>query len=520
MMELWSSYNNTIAFSKSASSAERLILVLSVLAGGGLMWLSPRLPMLDLPQHAAQIALWRDLLLHKSHWSHLVYINLLTPYLIGYGAALPLSFIFSTETSVRIVLTIAFFAFIGACVAVRRELGADKRLDWLFLPGFFGFDWKMGFVTFLAAAPALMGFILLALRYRSAPGFGRGLGLLACGIALLFSHGLSFLFGMLIGGLLLLGPLRENVLEKAKRLWPIIVLTAILVLFVVVTSERSTAAHYDHWRIAQPLWLRPAAILFFISGINWNLDPRLAGVALIMMLTPLFIGCRPNPGPSRVLMASLLFVLFALPDEAFQTGYLYVRFALFLMPFVAFQFRAPEKSDPVGTSVLPAHIVMIVSCVAILMIQGNRIWAFRIESQKFNQIERAAEPGKRALSLIFDGASKAAQNKVVYDHFPSWYQADDHGFVDFNFAAFHPQVVRFRPKSLPVIGQSFIKHMDAFNWQKDQGWLYDYFFIRGDASRVAWLQALSPCKLSLIVAAPPWFLVQRLSCPTQGHTPS
>lgn len=114
--------------------------------------------------------------------------------------------------------------------------------------------------------------------------------------------------------------------------------------------------------------------------------------------------------------------------------------------------------------------------------------------------------------MVFDRDSSAASNKVVYLHFPTWYQADRHGFVDFNFADFHPQIVRFRPEA-PAIRQEFVAKFKDFNWQTDRAWIYDYFFIRGEASRVDWLKARSPCKLTLVAADAPWFLVRRDSCP-------
>ena len=504
----------------SAETAERVLFWVSVAGAAGMMWLAPRLPMLDLPQHAAQIALWRDLLMGTSRWSHLVYINLLTPYLIGYGLALPFAVLFSAETAVRIVLTMAFLGFVAGCIGLRREIGSDKRLDWLFLPGFFGFDWKLGFLTFLAAAPVLFGLLILALRYARAPTVAKGCGLVVAGIALLFSHGLVFLFGMLIVGLLLLGPLKERWESRLARLAPVIVLTAILVLFAIVTSDRGTAAHYDHWRMGVPIWLRPVAALIFISGSTWNLDPLLAGLAAVAMLTPFFIGPRANRGAPRILMFALVFVFFALPSEAFQTGFLFHRFALFILPFFAFQFRTPEFAAPHNGANAPARFTMIAACLATLAIQGSRIWVFGQESRSFNRIEQAARPGKRALGIVFDGNSPGASNKVVYDHFPLWYQADHHGFVDFNFAAFHPQIVRFRPNEIPTVGQQFVARFKAFDWQKDHAWIYRYFFIRGSASRVDWLKARSPCKLSLVAADAPWFLVRRDSCPAGSHTPS
>ncbi len=111
----------------------------------GLLWLSPRLPMVDLPQHAAQVVMLRDLLLSASAWTDLVEINLGTPYLAGYLLALPLTLVMPVSTALSAVLSLSLAGMIAASVALREEAGADARLDWLFLPAFFGLAWKWGY---------------------------------------------------------------------------------------------------------------------------------------------------------------------------------------------------------------------------------------------------------------------------------------------------------------------------------------------------------------------------------------
>lgn len=504
----------------TCSEPERLLFWVSVAGAACMMWLTRRLPMTDLPQHAAQIALWRDLLTGNSRWSHLVYINLLTPYLIGYGLALPLSFLFSLETSVRIVLTLAFFGFIAGCVGLRKEIGSDKRLDWLFLPSFFGFDWKWGLLTFLAAAPVLFGFLIITLRYRRAPNLARGGALIGMGVVLFFSHGLTFLFGLFTAGLLLLGPIREAWKSRLSRLSPLFALSALLAVFALFTSDRGIAAHYDHWGMGDQIWIRPFDVLEFISGTNRGWDIVQADLAVVVMLMPFYIGVQFNSGAANVLMLAIGLILLALPSYAFQTALIFERFAIFLLPFYALQFRPSGKINPWSKVVFAARSTMVLACLTILMIQASRIWAFGKEGALFDRVEQAAAPGKRALYLVFDRNSKGASNKEAMDHFASWYQADKHGFVDFNFAEFPPQIVRFRPNDFPQVRRLFTFFPQAFDWQKDHAWIYRYFFIRGSASRVDWLKARSPCKLSLVAADAPWFLVRRDSCPAGSYTPS
>ena len=71
----------------------RLVLALGLFLGLGAIWGAPHPLMIDLPQHAGQLALVRDMLLGRSPFAGELRINLLTPYLLGYALTLPLSLI-------------------------------------------------------------------------------------------------------------------------------------------------------------------------------------------------------------------------------------------------------------------------------------------------------------------------------------------------------------------------------------------------------------------------------------------
>src|SRR5260221_4743271 len=106
----------------------RIGFLATVVFAGATFWIVPRLPMADLPQHAGQVALWHDMLLGTSKWRSLLYLNYFTPYLAGAGLALPLAFVMSVSAALKLVLTIAYYGFVAACVALRRRLGGDPRL--------------------------------------------------------------------------------------------------------------------------------------------------------------------------------------------------------------------------------------------------------------------------------------------------------------------------------------------------------------------------------------------------------
>lgn len=87
--------------------------------------------MADLPQHARQVALLRDLLRGSSKWQPLVYIDWFTPYFAGFGPALLLSFVMPVLLTLKLLLAdlVLFFAH---GMVLWREL-VLTLLCWLFL---------------------------------------------------------------------------------------------------------------------------------------------------------------------------------------------------------------------------------------------------------------------------------------------------------------------------------------------------------------------------------------------------
>ena len=494
--------------------AERTLFVLSVLAAAGIMWLAPRLPMTDLPQHAAQVALWRDLLLGQSPWADMVRINLMTPYLIGYGLMLPLSFVFSMETTTRLVLTLAFFAFVAVCVALRREFRGDRRLDWLFLLPFFGFCWKWGFMTFLVASPLGLLFILLAARHARAPSAARGLGLAAAGTILLLSHGLVFLGALFLGGLLML---EQAWVHKTRsllaRFAPYAALSAICIGFRLATQQMAGAIKTSSFAYGTPIWERPLVWLTDIAHTGDPAPTTLLFLTIAILCAPFLLGLRLNARPALVLLAGLLAILSLTPMYAFETGGVFYRFALFLPPFVAFAFRAPSSLDETAPRSRAALAALIACSWLVIGIQGSRVAAFAQESKPFETLLAAAQPGKRALWMILDGNSDAAGNESAYGHHALWYQADKHGFVDFNFAFFPPQVIRFRPERWPVRDTQDHLEIGAYTWPVAYMEQFSYMFMRGTDAKLELIRKMSPCPLTKVVSDHDWHLLERGACP-------
>jgi hypothetical protein len=506
-----------------AAILPRVLFIVTVLYGGVLFWIAPRPPMVDVPQHAGQVMLLRDLLEHTSPWQNLVQINLLTPYLVGYGVALPLTYLMPVGAALKCVLMLAYFAFVASCVGFRRHLHGDARLDWLFVPGFFGFAFAWGFYTFLVAAPLGILFIWLAHGYATATSSRKGVLIFLAGTALFFCHGLVFLLANAIGvGFVLFKqrPLARKVLALAPFV-PLGVLCIAYALWSRATDPLlgQTVPGLDvfKWGFDLP---RLLALPTYVWGMNKTVAAYLP-LAALMFAAPWLWRDRINPDRSVVVpMLAVTLIWFLAPGTALKTAYLYHRFALFLLPAYALMFCAPPSStsgarrassgSTLGTlRGCGVQAAIIAGCWIFLTDQTIRLHRFAVENAPLDELLAQTEPGQRALSLIFDRASPAYKSTAAYAHQSLWYQAEQHGFVDLNFATFLPQIVRFRPGMLPI-GPPALEHdPGSFDWKRNNGRLYRYFFVHKIGPLPANFFANNECDVVLVKQEGEWSLYER-----------
>lgn len=498
-----------------AADIERLAFVSTVVLAGLTLWLAPRLPMTDLPQHAAQVAIWYDLLLGQSKWEPILHINYFTPYLLGYGSALLLSFVLPVSTALKLVLALAYYGFVAACVALSRQIGADRRLDWLFIPSFFGFAYAWGFYTFLVAAPIGVLFILLAHRYADRPTVSSGVALALAGIVLFFAHGLVFLLGCLIGGMFLL--LKCRLARLLPAALPYVALGLWCLIYAVVRLRLETNPADTPLGVFWGWGLSRLGLVIYAVGrpegpsdADWSLTPLL----LLMLAAPLVLGSRPKRRDLTAFVPFIATLVFAaiLPDVMMNSSLAYQRFALFALPFYALMFQAPDP--PASRALRPLWLPVI--CWAFLAVHAGRLVAFAWESASFDEVLAATRPQQRALGLVFDQASAASGSPDVYVHFPLWYQVEKAGLVDFNFAGYLPQVVRYRPDREPALFKAgswwLFRPADKFDWARDQMATYRYFFVRLAGRLPSGYFPAGRCAPVLLKSAGNWSVFENANC--------
>jgi hypothetical protein len=498
----------------------RLLLVLLTAWGALIFWMAPHPPMVDFPQHAAQISLLSDLIAGRSPWSAQMQINLLTPYLVGYGLASLLSFVMPVVAAMKLLLSLAYISFVAVGIAFRKRVSADSRLDWIFVPTFFGFCYAWGMYTFLLAAPIGLFFILQADRYASGQTVRRGAVLTLTGLVLLISHGMTFVFGWGVGVLLLA--------LKVPRRWKSITLfLPYLILLVAGVFFYKSGKQLDATIIHNPLpliygsgllmRLKEAAQFPFSFEMKMGSDKSLLPVILAIMIAPFLLGLRVNwrRTASWVPFFCVCLLFFVLPNQADNTSLLYSRYSLFLLPTYVWLFSAESGTKDVASkpNIVRSRFsqaILVAACIFVLGSTSLNAWRFGKETQEFDTQVSKLAGGGRALGLIFDPGSAAAKSWVVYIHYPAWYQAGKQGLTDFNFAWFTPQVVRYRPGASPAVAIGFEWKPGNFDWVKHQGASYRYFFVRGKHS-ASMVFRDAPCQPKVAIDTEMWKVYENCS---------
>jgi hypothetical protein len=431
----------------------------------------------DLPQHAAQVAMLRDLLHGGSRWSELVEINWRTPYLVGCAFAAALSFVMPIAAALKTLLTVAYVGFAFAGAALRKELGADERLDWLWLPGFFGLSFDYGFLPYLVAAPVGLVFLRQAVRASRTPDWKEVTRVVAVGVLLYFSHGLVFVFAVAVAIAML--ALRRQFSVRAFAPYAILALVAVAAFVDARLHHpllaQGTARTDFEWDKPGG-WHRSFAFLAYVVASTPR-DLAFVPVVLAMLAAPFAL--RDGVSKDRAALAMIAVVvlvwLFA-PSEIAKTTYLYQRFALFLLPAWALAFQAGERPR-VRADVVEA--VLAIACIAFFGGVALRERRFVRESAPFESVLAAAEPNQRALAVILDAHSDATKHAWAYHAWPAWYQVDRGGFVDFNFAALPPEMVRFKDGAAPPLAADIDVRSPA--WRALDETPYRYVFVRHTA---------------------------------------
>ena len=449
------------------------------------VWLSVFPPMVDLPQHAAQVATFSRMWDSSYPFSSLYEINWFTPYLFGYALIWLLAQLFPIIAAIKIVVSAAVIGFLLAGSWLRRTAGGRKEWDWLLLPIPYGFVFQWGFLNFFIGAPLVLLFVREALLLGRVYDRAHAIRLAVFAHLLFFAHILLAVFFCFVLGLRA-AALASNFRQAFNRILPFTAPVPITLLWATITIFGEPQAN-------EPVgwdWHPGRLVEFFC--LPFGLDPTtanlLAGGALFAI--PFLTGGSPSKRVADwVPFVLVSIILLFLPSHVFGNYYTYQRFGLFAYPLYLIAFSSASPASLPGYWQRASTMLLAFGIASAAVIHAsNWIKAYRFdkESRQFSEILGAMDKDKRVLGLLFERESEFFR-PPMYLHFAAWYPALRGGATDFSFASFIPEILRYPADMQQNWGRGADWRPTQFRWRFHRGWQYDYFIVKVDAD-------LSRCK--------------------------
>jgi hypothetical protein len=448
------------------------------------LWSVKYPPMVDLPQHAAQISIWKNLHDPRFGFAEFFELELRTPYLATYALAR----LFAEVTSILVALKLVIsLSVVGLPLALQVFLRRASVSRWWSLIGFplaYGYSFRWGFLSFMVGVPATFLFLAVVLDYARRPTARLAALVAGLALALFWIHVLVLLFCAGVATLVIVsaspGP-RAALTRVAPLAGP-------LPLLLLWTSR-------DRGRIDGPMFwglgVHRVHDLFALYGYYSRAMPLvyLAVVVLVITLRARGPG-GARPGGFWPLALAAALVLFW-PFRIFGTAFVSPRFSVFLLPFLIAWLR------PAAPRAVPVALVSLTALVSAFLVPRFR--AFEAETRDYDAVAARIAPRPRIRPLIF-----LHGDDFEFLHFPAWTQADKGGLYGFSFASSYT-VARYKPSAPGLMGFDAEHHPEAFDFAREAG-LYDHFVVHADAPDAALAARLfhGASGVSLVGSAGAW----------------
>lgn len=457
-------------------------------------------PMVDLPQHAAQVFVWKHLDDPAFGYRQIFEIDLASPYLAGHAVARLAAVLLPVPAAMKCLVSLAVLALPLALFVLLRRSESDEWNALLGFPLAFGFAFYWGFTNYMLAVPVGLAFTAAALGYARRPSRRSGLALALFAFVLYFFHALAFALSIAVAGLWILTASKGRFRERLLLAWPLAPATVVIAAWFLLL--RFT----DPSQSAAVLWSETAFerlrdLPSMLAGAGRQQGPRLLGGLLVLGL-PLAGGRWSWRPPWRLApLAVALGLFFAAPNRALNTWFLYPRFAVFIALFalLAMEPARHELRRRAGRMLIVAFVI---GWAAFLTADFRAIDA---EARHFDAVVESMEGGRRLLGLVFEPGFDAVAGMPVFGHFHMWYQAKKGGLAEFTFATSAPNPVQYLPGAGPLADPRLSTRPDLFDFHRDGR--FDYFLVRSPDDVGGRLFRGAPVELEL--RSGNWWLYRR-----------
>jgi hypothetical protein len=453
------------------------------------LWSVKYLPMVDLPQHAAQVSIWQHLHDPDFGFAGRFEVHLATPYLATYALVRALAAVVPLRVALQLVVSLAVVGLPLSLLAFFRRKSVSAWWSLLGFPLAFGYAFRWGFLPFVVGLP--LGFLYLALagQHARAPSVRRALGLGALSLLLFSVHGLlGVCCPLLAAGGMVASPERGR---WALRLAPLGAALPWMIAWRLLDpppSQIPTIWALGGYRFAE---------LFALVAYHSR-----AVVPAFVLIAAAVIGLRRVGAAGerwRTELPPLVLAVAAallLPERTFGgTAFLPLRFTVFWLPFLITWLQPGAPRWTRG--------VLVAGMVALSAVLLSSFRRFDAEARQYAAVA-ALLPARPVLRpVIF----QETPDDRDFLQFPVWTQADSGGLAGFSFAANINHVAmlaRYRAPAPDLMSRDDEWHPERFDWRREIGKGYDAYVVFSAADRTRELFTGAP--VELVARSGRWWL--------------
>jgi hypothetical protein len=433
----------------------------------------PYLPMVDMPQHAAQISIWQRLGDPHFPETELFELNLRTPYLGAYALARALCGALGVVPALKVVTWLAIVGHWAAFAWLVRTTGHARWLGVFGVPLGMGYGFYFGFISFIGALPFGLAAVSLALRHRERATWLSGLLLGAALCATLATHGFALGLTVVLVAPLLLRGSSSLIARAAPLLAP--------VLLIVVWLMPGSSARAIGLTVWDPrFWELGSVPALWLAANSADVWATALGL-IILACVALSLG-RPSRAPERhlpIVVLVLGFCLFPLSFGGFTP--LHPRFAAFVIPalLLAFEPRTAPRfavasalADSKGRTASYLSLPRAERPLALGVMLSSAVWLalFAVRLHRFQQETRpisdfiARMPAHlRIRPVVFERTSRVFPSLPVLIHLSAYYVPVKAGVQGYSFAMYPTSVIRYQPFVTPTMTQGSEWRPDWFS---------------------------------------------------------
>jgi hypothetical protein len=432
------------------------------------LWLPKYLPLTDLPQHAAQISIWKHLNDPAYGFADAFELHYFTPYLLGYGLARLFAEAFSVLVALKLVLTLAVLGLPLSLLGLLQVTRGDRWWSLVGFPLAFGYAFLWGFFNYVVAVP--LGVLYLTFVVDCARRFSvrRAVLLGVLSTLLLAAHLLLFALCVLSAAALL-GFSAKTCRARLLRLAPLSV-SVLLALAWVLRRGQGGAVVRNSFRYGFQRVLDAPALL-----VGYPKDTAALLVGLLIISFFVISGVRPAKERERWLPLGIWVCAYLLVPRTYSNvALLYPRLAALMVPFAIL---ATELGKPRVRPLL-IHIAVTVIALGWMFVVFVGFYAFDRDARQFDVVMQGMPGKQRIRSLIFDRGEEYTPGGVPFLHFPVWYQVEKGGTTSFSFGCSSVTVAVSRPQDCRLAEMLVMDWVPAaFDMRREQD-AYDYYIVR------------------------------------------